>query len=89
MLRLLLRLGARVFAMGYEGLRPLLAALIAHVDSDRLREGSHHVCHDLAQSVEGQRLQPLLDALNAAEPELTVPGQAYAVWKNLESIGAK
>jgi len=65
-------------AIGREGLRPLLAALIEHSDSDWLREGAHHVCHDLAKSADGRIAKPVLDALNAEEPELTVPGAAYS-----------
>ena len=66
-------------AMGRGGLRPLLAALIEQSDSDWLREGAHHVCHELVRTADGEFLKPLLDALNTPEPELTVPGTAYSV----------
>jgi HEAT repeat protein len=65
-------------ALGREGLPPLLAALIEHSDSDWLREGAHHVCHDLAKTADKWIVKPVLDALNAEEPELAVPSAAYS-----------
>jgi HEAT repeat protein len=74
-----------LIAIGREGLRPLLAALIEHSDSDWLREGAHHLCHELAKTEDGQIVKPVLDALNASEPEVTVPGAAYFTLKKLGS----
>ena len=70
--------------MGRQGLPPLLAALIEHSDSQWLREGAHHVCHDLAKTADGRIVQPVLDALNAEEPELTAPGAAYSALTALQ-----
>lgn len=71
-----------LIAIGREGLRPLLAALIKHSDSDWLRWGAHHVCRDLAKAEDARIVKPVLDALNASEPEVTVPGAAYSALKN-------
>lgn len=64
-------------AIGREALRPLFAALLERSKSDWLREGAHHVCHDLSATEHADVVRPVLAALNAAEPELTVPGAAY------------
>jgi HEAT repeat protein len=70
-------------AIGREGLRPLLANLIQHSDSDSLREGAHHVCHELAKTADGPIIRPVLDALNTSEPEMAVPGTAFSALRAL------
>ncbi len=72
-----------LIALGREGLRPLLAALIEHSDSDRLREGAHHLCHDLACTADGPVVKPVLEALDALEPEVAVPSAAYSALRAL------
>ena len=55
--------------IGAEGLIPLMEALRKNTDSIWLREGSHHVIHDLVHrkivdETTQECLQPVLDALN-------------------------
>jgi HEAT repeat protein len=75
-----------LIAIGREGLRPLLTALAERSDSDWLRQGAHHVCHDLAKTTNGEVVKPLLDALNTSEPQVTVPGAAYAALRGLKLV---
>jgi HEAT repeat protein len=70
-------------AIGHEALRPLLGALIQHSDSDWLRNGAHHVCHDLMNTSDGQLVKPVLDALNSSEPDIAAPVAAYAALRAL------
>jgi HEAT repeat protein len=64
-----------LITIGKEALVPLLKALIKDLDSIWLREGAHHVFHDLARGKSGLRgvLQPVLAALEDIEPALEVP----------------
>jgi len=66
-----------LIALGRRGLPPLLAALIQRPDSEWLREGAHHVCYDLTMTRDAGLVRPVLEALAAPEPELTLPEAAY------------
>jgi len=61
--------------VGREALVPLLHALVERADSEWLREGAHHVFHDLARGKSDLSgvLQPVLAALEDIEPVLEVP----------------
>jgi len=65
--------------LGHDGLQPLLMALLERPDSDWLRDGAHHVCHNLARAESGELVRPLLVALDQQEPEMAVPQAAYEV----------
>jgi hypothetical protein len=65
-------------------LKPLFQALIARPDSQPLREGAHHVLHDLARQGLDDRVAPVLAALEDIEPSATVPAAAR---KALDAIG--
>ena len=71
-------------ALGRHALRPLLLALVDRPDRDWLREGAHHVCHNLARTHHANLVEPMLEALAQPEPEAAVPLAAYAVLKELE-----
>jgi HEAT repeat protein len=75
--------------MGREALVPLLHALVERSDSEWLREGAHHVLHDLARGRPDLRdiLQPVLAALEDIEPSLEVPVAAEIALNKL--IGRK
>lgn len=62
-----------LIALGSKGLVPLLRALIERSDSVWLRQGAHHVLHDLVGRVPEEVLQPVLAALEGVEPSLEVP----------------
>ena len=59
--------------MNIRGLKPLLEALEHRGDSPWLREGAHHVFHDLAKGGLRKSLAPVLAALEALEPGGEVP----------------
>ena len=67
-----------LIALGREGLRPLLEALWQTPNSIRLREGVHHVLHDLVarESLDEQllaQLKAILAALNYLDPAVALP----------------
>ena len=61
-------------------LKPLFQALIERPDSLWLREGDHHVLHDLAKMGFAEGALPVLAALEGIEPTATVPGAARRLW---------
>ena len=72
-----------LIAIGREALVPLLHALINHPDSLWLREGAHHVLHDLARGKLDEVLQPVLAALEDIEPSVEV---SFAAEKALDAL---
>jgi hypothetical protein len=77
--------GAALIALGGDGLKPLLLALIDTQHAGRLYAPAHHVVHDLAAGDFGELLCPLLDALGAPEAEMTVPVVAEKVLMRIRS----
>jgi len=81
-----------LIALESKGLVPLLRALIERSDSVWLREGAHHVLHDL-HNLGGRRLRgvlkPLLAALEDLEPALEVPPAAKTVLEVLTKGGRR
>jgi HEAT repeat protein len=73
-------------ALRRAALRPLLAALLERPDSDHLRQGAHHVCHDLARTRVCEVVRPVLEALGKPEPEMAVPAAAYDALNALHSL---
>lgn len=59
--------------MNVKALRPLFQALIERADSVLLRQGAHHVLHDLAKGELRIYLAPILIAMEGAEPGVHVP----------------
>jgi HEAT repeat protein len=59
--------------MNVKGLKPLFQALIEHADSALLREGAHHVLHDLAKGELRKYLAPVLTALEDVDSAVQVP----------------
>jgi HEAT repeat protein len=74
-----------LIALRSEGLVPLLQALLGRSDSLWLREGAHHVFHDLVRGRPYLRdvLRPVLAALEDVEPSLEVPIAAEAALEKL------
>jgi nucleotide-binding universal stress UspA family protein len=64
--------------IGAESIEPLLKALIERPDSLWLREGAHHVLHDMDRGDLDDILRPVLGALEDVEPLLEVPSAAEA-----------
>jgi hypothetical protein len=59
--------------IGRKAIVPLLETLVKHSDSYWLREGIHHVLHDINKGKYGKVLRPVLVALEGTEPSLEVP----------------
>jgi HEAT repeat protein len=68
--------GEGLIKMNINGLKPLLQALEHRGDSTLLREGAHHVFHDLAKGGLRKFLSPVLAALEALEPGEDLPWAA-------------
>jgi HEAT repeat protein len=64
--------------IGNKAVRPLLKALIEHPDSLWMREGAHHILHDLPENNLKETLKPVLHALEDVEPSLEVAVAAEA-----------
>ncbi len=64
--------------IGRKAIAPLLEALVKHSDSHWLREGIHHVLHDMNRGKLSKVLWPVLVALEGPEPSLEVPLAARA-----------
>jgi HEAT repeat protein len=69
--------------IGRKAIVPLLETLVNHSDSYWLREGIHHVLHDMNKGKIAQVLQPVLVALEGPEPSLEVPVAAKAALDTL------
>lgn len=72
-----------LIAIGDRALIPLLWALIEHSDLLWLREGAHHVLHDLSRGDLKEVLQPVLAALEDIQSSLEVPPAAEAALEAL------
>ena len=62
-----------LIVMGRKSVAPLLQALVKQPPSVWLREGAHHVLHDISTGDLEGVLKPVLLALEGAEPALGVP----------------
>jgi HEAT repeat protein len=58
--------------IGNKAIKPLLEAVIKQPDSLWIREGTHHVLHDLPENNFKELLKPVLHALEDVEPSLEV-----------------
>ncbi len=73
-----------LIGMNIKGLKPLLHALMEQGDSVFLREGAHHVIHDLKKGELRKYLAQVLVALETAEPAMSVPQAAFHALEMLE-----
>lgn len=69
--------------IGRKTVIPLLEALVKYSDSQWLREGIHHVLHDMNKGKLSKVLRPVLVALEGPEPSLEVPLAAQAALEAL------
>ena len=78
-----------LIAIGREVLPPLMEALTKHSDSAWLREGAHHVLHDLANRDPEVKdfVAPVITALEGSEPEIGVMELAHTALDKLEGQG--
>ena len=73
-----------LIGMNIKGLKPLLHALMEQGDSVLMREGAHHVIHDLTKGGLRKYLAPVLAALENVEPAMSVPQAAFHALEMLE-----
>jgi HEAT repeat protein len=66
-----------------KGLPPLLRALLKRPQSVWLREGAHHVLHDLSRTSLRKQVKALMEALEGVEPEIEVPPAAQNLLDSL------
>lgn len=72
-----------LIAIGRDALTPLLAALKQRSDSIWLREGAHHVLHDLASKDLKNALSPVLTALEGVDPVTEINGPVRKALQDL------
>lgn len=72
-----------LISTGREALVTLLQALIEHPDSLWLKEGVHHVLHDVDKGDLFKLLQPIIVALESFEPSVEAPLAAQTALKTL------
>ena len=74
-----------LIALNPAGLHALLDALIHHSDSVWLREGAHHIIHDMVEKDPDQShvLAPVAKALDDTEPAIEAPPAAQAALDKL------
>jgi hypothetical protein len=78
-----------LIAIGKDSLVPLLEALSRRSESVWLREGAHHVLHDLSKKGFMDLAAPILTALEGTEPGIEVQGPARAALAKLKPKGWK
>ena len=69
---------------GRKGLRGLMQALVEKSDSAWFREGAHHVLFDLSQGYLGDKVKPVLEALEDVDASVKVPLKAKTLLDLLE-----
>ena len=72
--------------IGQKSIVPVLRSLVEHSDSHWLREGIHHVLHDMNKGDLDKVLQPVLLALEGSKPSLVVPLTARAALNALKKV---
>jgi len=77
---------AGLITLGCSGLKPLLEALLDRPDSYWLREGAHHVFHDLVGKLPFHLARRMFDVLDQPEPELAVPKTAFEALNSLNTL---
>ena len=70
--------------MNIRGLRPLFRALMERGDSTLLREGAHHVIHDLSKGELRKYLISVLAVLEDVDPSMEVPQAAFQALEKLK-----
>jgi hypothetical protein len=68
-----------ISSIGYDGLAPLIAAIIRNPGSLKLRGGAHHVLHHVASLGYYELLKPLMMAIEGPIPNVEVPAAAREV----------
>ncbi|MFA4835558.1 MAG: HEAT repeat domain-containing protein [Dehalococcoidia bacterium] len=75
--------------IGWRSIIPVVESLLDHSDSMTMRDGAHHVLHDIVHARFNEPLKPLLTSLEGIEPAVTVPLVGRAVLESLRPIEAQ
>jgi HEAT repeat protein len=78
-----------LITIGNKTIAPILQALIEKSDSVWLREGAHHVLHDLAQGKLRVVMQPVIAALEDIDASVEVPFQAKAALDAMKDMSMR
>lgn len=73
-----------LIAIGSKSVRPLLQAIIDNPGSEYLREGAHHVFHDLRGGQYGDTLGPVITSMENPTFTLDIPLHARKALKEIE-----
>ena len=72
-----------LIVLGRKALIPLLNALIENADSQEMRDGTHHILHDMNRNGIHRILRPVMKALESTDPALEVPAAAHQAVEEL------
>ncbi len=75
--------GEALIGLGHTALQPLLQALMQRSDSVRLRQGAHHVLHELSDRNYAHIIGPVIEALESPAPIVALPVAAFNALKQL------
>lgn len=65
-----------LIAIGREALKPLLAVVAERGEDQSIRDGAHHVLHDLAKQDLREEVSPVIEALEGPDPDVEAPRAA-------------
>ena len=74
-----------LIGIGDKSVKPILQAIVDNPESEEVREGAHHVLHDLVTSRYRDDLKPLITALEDLTFTLDIPIRAKQVLKAIDS----
>jgi len=75
-----------LITIGKKAVEPLLTTLIHNPITIWLREGAHHILHDMDRGDWNELLKPVMIALESTQPSLEVPIAAKRALDELEGI---
>ncbi len=75
-----------LIAIGWKSAVPVIESLMEHPGSVWMRDGSHHVLHDLAHGPLKDPLQPFLKVLKGIEPAVRIPLEGRRLLEELKPI---
>lgn len=75
--------------IGWRSITPLIESLIDHANSIWMRDGAHHVLHDLSHGRFKVPLKPILKSLEGIEPAVEIPLVGRTVLEVLIPIEAQ
>ena len=74
---------------GWKSAVPVIESLIEHPGSVWMRDGSHHVLHDIAHGPMEDPLQPMLKSIKGIEPAVNIPLVGRKVLAELKPLAEK